>query len=127
MWVSAFLNHQAPIINGDGDTSRDFCYIDNVVDMNVLCGITENKAAVNLVYNVACAEKTSLNQLYTYIKDLIDPHSTLAPLYKDFRQGDVRHSLADISLAKSMLGYMPRYTVMEGLREAIKWYKGSNK
>lgn len=124
LWVSSFLNHQAPIIYGDGDTSRDFCYIDNVVEMNVLCGLTENKAAVNLVYNVACATQTSLNQLYKYIKDLIDKKSTMTPVYKDFRQGDVRHSLADISLAKTMLGYTPRYSVMDGLRESIRWYQG---
>lgn len=123
LWFKAVLNNEAPYINGDGETSRDFCYIDNVVAMNVLCGITSNKEAVNRVYNVAYGGQTTLNQLFEYIKNLVDSKSALSPLYRDFRQGDVRHSLADISLARRLVGYDPKYSVTDGLKIAGTWYK----
>lgn len=123
LWFKAVINNEAPYINGDGETSRDFCYIDNVVQMNIRAGITENKEAVNKVYNVACGKQTSLNELFGYIRNLVNADSTLSPIYRDFRGGDVRHSLADISLASSLLGYDPQYQILDGLNLASSWYK----
>lgn len=123
LWFKAVLNNEAPVINGDGETSRDFCYIDNVVQMNILCGLTDNLNALNQAYNVACNEQTTLNQLYDYICSLVDNSSNLKPIYSDFRKGDVRHSLADISRARELLGYVPEYTVKNGLSRASQWYK----
>ena len=123
LWFKAVLNNVPPIVNGDGSTSRDFCYIDNVVQMNFLSGITQNKAAVNRVYNVAYGEQTTLNQLFQYIKLLADKNSQLLPEYRDFRNGDIAHSLANINLAKELLGYTPKYNVTDGLKLAAGWYK----
>ncbi len=122
LWFKAALNNQAPLINGDGETSRDFCYIANVVQMNVLCGLTENPAALNQVYNVACGEQTTLNQLFGYIKTLVNPNTNLEPVYREFRQGDVRHSLADISKAQELVGYNPEFDILTGLQKATEWY-----
>ncbi len=123
LWFKALLNNDAPFINGDGETSRDFCYIKNVVQMNIKAAITNNPNALNKVYNVACGEQTTLNQLFTMIKDLIDPASLVQPVYRDFRGGDIRHSLADISMAKTLVNYDPQYTIQQGLEEAASWYK----
>ena len=123
LWFKAVLSNEAPIINGDGETSRDFCYIDNVVQMNVLCGLTENKEAFGRAYNVAYNEQTTLNQLFDYISNLVDSNSNLKPVYNDFRKGDIRHSLADISLARQLIGYRPEYSVKQGLSKASQWYK----
>lgn len=123
LWFKAILNNEAPFINGDGETSRDFCYIDNVVQMNVLCGLTDNLDALNQVYNVACGDQTTLNQLFGYIKNLINPNSNLVPQYRDFRAGDVRHSLADISKARNLVGYDPKFNILAGLEHASAWYK----
>ncbi|MCC2625564.1 MAG: biosynthesis protein WbpP [Burkholderiales bacterium] len=124
LWFKIILNNESPIIYGDGETSRDFCYIDNVVQMNILCGLTQNKEALNKVYNVACGEQATLNQLFNYIKDMINPDIKQKPTYRDFRDGDVRHSLADISLARALLGYDPHYKLIDGLNIAKKWYSG---
>jgi UDP-N-acetylglucosamine 4-epimerase len=123
LWLKALLNNQAPYIYGDGETSRDFCYIKNVVQMNIKAATTTNHNAINKVYNVACAEQTTLNKLFFMIKDLIDPMSLVKPIYQDFRGGDIRHSLADISMASAFVGYAPQYTIQEGLKEASGWYK----
>ena len=123
LWFKALLNNEAPYIYGDGETSRDFCYIKNVVQMNIKAATTTNHNAINKVYNVACAEQTTLNKLFFMIKDLIDPKSLVKPIYRDFRGGDIRHSLADISLASALVGYAPQYTIQEGLKEASGWYK----
>ncbi|MBX9866386.1 MAG: SDR family oxidoreductase [Burkholderiales bacterium] len=122
LWFKAALNNQAPLVNGDGETSRDFCYIDNVVQMNLLCGLTENPAALNQVYNVACGERTSLNQLFGYIKALVNPNTDLEPIYREFRQGDVRHSLADITKAQTLVGYNPEFDILTGLQKSSEWY-----
>lgn len=123
MWFKSVMNNEAPFINGDGETSRDFCYIDNVVQMNILCGMTVSNDAVNQVYNVACSEQTSLNQLFDYIRVIVDETSELKPVYRDFRSGDVRHSLADISKAFNLVGFNPNIKIKEGLKLASNWYK----
>ena len=123
LWFKAIMNEESPYINGDGETSRDFCYIDNVVQANTLAGITENNLAVNRVYNVAYGDRTTLNELFNHLKSIIAPNSTLHPVYRDFRSGDVRHSLADISVARELLGYDPQYKIIDGLNLAAKWYQ----
>ncbi len=123
LWFKAILNNEEAFINGDGETSRDFCYIDNVVEMNVLCGLTNNKEAVNKVYNVACNEQTTLNQLFNHIKQIVNLNSNLQPTYRSYRNGDIRHSLADISLAKKLIGYNPKHKILDGLQHASNWYK----
>jgi UDP-N-acetylglucosamine 4-epimerase len=125
-WVAAILNKEDVFINGDGETSRDFCYIDNTVQMNLLAATTDNNEAADQVYNVALNDRTSLNKLYQMIEErLIQRTERLEkkkPIYRDFRAGDVRHSLADISKAQSLLGYSPDYKIDQGLDEAMDWY-----
>jgi UDP-N-acetylglucosamine 4-epimerase len=124
-WVAALIRNQVLRINGDGETSRDFCYIDNVVQANLLAAMASPEA-VNQVYNVALNERTSLNQLYAMMRDLLRarfPHvDAHAPEYVDFRRGDVRHSQADIGKAAALLGYAPTHRIGEGLRQAMDWY-----
>ena len=116
-------------INGDGETSRDFCYIDNTVQMNLLAATSETPEAADQVYNVALNDRTSLNKLYTMIQDrLVQMRPQLGkkePTYRDFRAGDVRHSQADISKAQSLLGYKPTHKIKEGMDEAMEWYVGA--
>jgi UDP-N-acetylglucosamine/UDP-N-acetylgalactosamine 4-epimerase len=125
-WFSALLNGQPAYINGDGETSRDFCYVDNAIQANILAVTTENPAALNQVYNVAFGQRTTLNTLFQMIKDRVTeirPEVKEAqPIYRDFRPGDVRHSLADISKARQLLSYEPKFSVDQGLRLAAKWY-----
>jgi len=125
-WVAAILNKEDVFINGDGETSRDFCYIDNTVQMNLLAATTDNDEAADQVYNVALNDRTSLNKLYQMIEErLIQRVEGLErknPIYRDFRAGDVRHSLADISKAQSLLDYSPDYKIDQGLDEAMGWY-----
>jgi len=125
-WVASLLDDETVYINGDGETSRDFCFIDNTVQANLLAATTENEDATNQVYNVAVSEQTSLNQLFEMIKDLLAEDkpdlSGVSPVYRDFRAGDVRHSLADISKAKRLLGYAPTHRISEGMKEAMGWY-----
>ncbi len=124
-WFSALLQGKDVFINGDGETSRDFCYIDNVVQINILAALATGEAC-NKVYNVAFGERTTLNELYELIKAEVKGHkqdlADTKPIYRDFRAGDVRHSLADISRAKNLLGYAPQYGVKAGLSLAGKWY-----
>ena len=125
-WIAAMIKNQPVYINGDGETSRDFCYIDNVVQANLLAATTENPEALNQVYNVAVGERTTLNQLYEQLRgNLLSSNAQLLdaqPVYRDFRVGDVRHSLADISKAQYQLGYQPCDRVGEGLSKAMVWY-----
>jgi len=126
-WVKAMLERNPVFINGDGETSRDFCYIDNVVQMNILAALTEKSGAINQVYNVAVGEKTSLNELFEKIKDEllkrgVKSVGAIEPVYRDYRAGDVRHSLADISKARNLLGYEPTHDFNSGLVEAVDWY-----
>ncbi len=125
-WISALCLKQPVVINGDGETSRDFCYIDNVVQANLLAATTVNPAAVNQAYNIAVGERTTLNELFKIIEEKLrrrDPKMVLQkPVYQDFRAGDVRHSLADISKAEKLLGYEPKFRVSDGLDLALDWY-----
>jgi UDP-N-acetylglucosamine 4-epimerase len=124
-WIAALIRNQPLKINGDGETSRDFCYVDNVVQANVLAALAGVEAA-NRVYNVALNERTSLNELHAMMVDLLSaqfPHvATHQPQYVDFRVGDVRHSQADISKAERLLGYAPTHRIGEGLQQAMQWY-----
>jgi UDP-N-acetylglucosamine 4-epimerase len=120
------LKNEPVYINGDGETSRDFCYIDNTVQVNLLAATTGNLDALGQVYNVAVGERTTLNQLFESIRALLEPRFShlkgFKPAYRDFRAGDVRHSLADISKAQNLLGYTPTHRIGEGLKEAMDWY-----
>ncbi len=130
-WVTSILNGDEVFINGDGETSRDFCYIANTVQMNLLAALTNNDKATNQVYNVALNDRTSLNQLYRMIEErLLERTEGLGkkePTYRDFRAGDVRHSQADISKAQELLGYEPSHKIAQGLDEAMDWYVNSLK
>jgi UDP-N-acetylglucosamine 4-epimerase len=125
-WIAAMMKGDTVYINGDGETSRDFCYVANTVQANLLAATTENPAATNQVYNVAVGERTSLNDLHRLIKlelqRLLPDLEIAPPQYRDFRAGDVRHSLADISKAASLLAYAPSHTIAQGMREAMAWY-----
>ena len=130
-WFGGLIDDEIIYINGDGETSRDFCFIENCVQANLLAATTEDEAAANQVYNVAFGERTTLNLLYQLIKERVVAVNPLVrdaqPQYRDFRAGDVRHSLADISKAKTLLGYEPQFSVIKGLDKAAQWYlKGSN-
>jgi UDP-N-acetylglucosamine/UDP-N-acetylgalactosamine 4-epimerase len=128
-WVAAILNKEDVFINGDGETSRDFCYIDNTVQMNLLAATTDKDEATDQVYNVALNDRTSLNKLYQMIEErLIQRTEGLEkkePIYQDFRAGDVRHSQANIDKAQTLLDYQPKYMISEGMDEAMDWYVGS--
>ena len=130
-WISSILNKEIVYINGDGETSRDFCYVDNAVQANILAAMTENNEATDQVYNVALNDRTSLNELYRIIEDSLIKNvqglEKKEPIYRDFRPGDVRHSQASIDKAKELLGYQPQFRIAEGLNEAIGWYINSFK
>jgi len=130
-WVAAILNKDDVYINGDGETSRDFCYIDNTVQMNLLAATTDNDEATDQVYNVALNDRTNLNKLYHLIEErLIQRTQGLVkkePIYRDFRAGDVRHSQANIDKAQTLLDYQPKYMISEGMNEAMDWYVDSLK
>lgn len=123
-WIAAMMRGDEVVINGDGETSRDFCYIENVVQANVLAALA-GPDGLNQVYNVAYGGRTSLNQLFAHLADSLRGLGIaydLAPRHGDFRAGDVRHSQADIGKARSLLGYAPQYDVVAGLRVAMPWY-----
>lgn len=125
-FVAQFLKHESPVINGDGNFSRDFTYIDNVIQMNELALLTENPAAINTVYNTAFGERTTLNELVNGLKENLaafDPDIAKVPIvYGENRIGDIPHSLASIDKAKKLLGYHPKFSMKQGLKEAVKWY-----
>ncbi|MGE5865467.1 MAG: SDR family oxidoreductase [Rhizobacter sp.] len=125
-WVAAMLKGEACLINGDGETSRDFCFINNVVQANLRAGLSDNPDASNQVYNVAVGDRTTLNQLHGAIAGALAVERPAlqveAPVYQEFRAGDVRHSLADISKAARLLGYAPTHDVHAGLKQAVAWY-----
>jgi UDP-N-acetylglucosamine/UDP-N-acetylgalactosamine 4-epimerase len=129
-WAASILNKENVFINGDGETSRDFCYIDNTVQMNLLAATTDNDEATDQIYNVALNDRVSLNKLYHMIEERIIQRTEglekKAPIYKDFRVGDVRHSQADINKAQTLLGYQPTHMVEQGLNETMDWYVGPN-
>jgi UDP-N-acetylglucosamine 4-epimerase len=125
-FVKALINKESPVINGDGTFSRDFTYVENVIQANELAATVENKEAVNTVYNVAFGERTTLNQLVDYLKTSLsrfDPEIAGVEIkYGPPREGDIPHSLASIDKAKKLLGYDPEFSVREGLERAIEWY-----
>lgn len=126
LFVKELISHRAPKINGNGENSRDFTYIKNVVEMNLLALETASQEAVNQVYNTACGQRTTLNQLVEYLKEILskkDPAILdIAPSYGPDREGDIPHSLASVDKARRLLGYRPKHSVSEGLAEAIDWY-----
>jgi UDP-N-acetylglucosamine 4-epimerase len=120
------MRHETPNINGDGDYSRDFTYIDNVIQMNLLALATTNPEAVNQIYNTAYGERTTLNQLCDYLQEFLSEHDPaiagIVPTRGPNRAGDIPHSLASVDKARQLLGYSPRYNMRAGLKEAVKWY-----
>ena len=114
------------VVNGDGQTSRDFCYVENVVQANLLAALTADERAINMVYNIAVGQQTTLLELYGMIRDRLVPYKIglrgLQPQFGPFRPGDIRHSLADISKARQLLGFTPTHTVAQGLDDAIPWF-----
>jgi UDP-N-acetylglucosamine 4-epimerase len=127
-WIASMLKGEPIYINGDGETSRDFCYVANAVQANLLAATAENPDAANQVYNVAVGDRTTLNELYSHLRNALLPQFThlqdAKPEYRDFRAGDVRHSLADISKAATCLGYQPTQRIGQGLTLAMPWYTG---
>jgi len=125
-WINAILNNNNIYIYGDGKTSRDFCYIDNAVQINLLAATTQNNEAINQVYNVALNDRTSLNDLYNMIQKMlikkVDGIQRKNPIYKDFRAGDVKHSQASIDKAKRLLEYDPQFKILNGMKKTINWY-----
>ncbi len=126
LFVKQFMNHESPKINGTGDYSRDFTYIDNVIQMNERAMLTENPEAVNTVYNTAVGDRTTLNDLVKYLKEYLSEYDAeithVEAIHGPNRAGDIPHSLASIEKAKALLGYKPTHTIDKGLKEAVKWY-----
>jgi UDP-N-acetylglucosamine/UDP-N-acetylgalactosamine 4-epimerase len=125
-WISSLIKGDKVYINGDGETSRDFCYIENTIQINLLAATSDNPDAINQIYNVAVGDRTTLNELYLVLRENLTklyPELVYAkPIYRDFRVGDVRHSLADITKAKNLLGFVPGYRVDKGLEDSMTWY-----
>lgn len=126
LFVKKFITHESPVINGDGEYSRDFTYVDNVVQMNLRALTTTNSEAVNQVYNTAFGERTTLNQLVEYLKEYLSAYdkeiANVEVLHGPNRAGDIPHSLANVDKAKNLLEYAPQYSMRQGLKEACKWY-----
>jgi UDP-N-acetylglucosamine 4-epimerase len=125
-WIAAMIENQPVYINGDGETSRDFCYIANTIQANLLSACTTNIEATNQVYNVAVGDRTSLNDLFEHLRTNLEIHfqhlTAFKATFRDFRAGDVRHSLADTTKARQLLGYEPTHRIGEGLQHAMAWY-----
>lgn len=125
LWMHNLIQGTPCYINGDGETTRDFCYVENAVQANILAGMAEKEVSGE-VYNIAVGHRSSLNDLYATIRDEIAVHkppvATQTPHFREFREGDVRHSLADISKAKKYLGYSPTHTLKDGISETVKWF-----
>lgn len=124
-WTAALLAGEEVFINGDGETSRDFCYVANAVQANILAAVATDLEARNQVYNVAVGDRTTLNQLFGLLRDGLFVNGVsrdVAPTYREFRPGDIRHSQADVGKAQRLLGYSPSHTLQTGLSEALSWY-----
>jgi UDP-N-acetylglucosamine 4-epimerase len=125
-WIASMIKGEPIYINGDGETSRDFCYVANAVQANLLAATSSNPEAVNQIYNIAVGDRTTLNELYAQLLSQLLPHNAhlqdAKHVYRDFRAGDVRHSLADISKAVTLLGYVPTQRIGRGLEQAMPWY-----
>ncbi len=126
LFVKQLIDHHSPLINGDGEYSRDFTYIDNVIQMNLLALTTNNPNAINTVYNTAFGDRTTLNQLVGYLKEILSEFDStikdIEIIHGPNRKGDIPHSLASISKAQSLLGYKPQFNLRDGLKEAVLWY-----
>lgn len=126
LFVKQLMKHEAPTINGAGDYSRDFTYIDNVIQMNELAMLTENPEAINTVYNTAVGDRTTLVDLVDYLKSYLSEYDSeianINPIHGPNRVGDIPHSLASIEKASKLLGYYPTHTIDKGLKEAVQWY-----
>ncbi len=126
-WIAALLKREPVYINGDGETTRDFCYIENVVQANLLAALTTRREALNQVYNIALGEKMTLNELYNLIQRALRRHAPdlpqQKPIYREFRPGDVRHSLAEVGKAQRLLGFEPSQRIEQGLELAMSWYR----
>ena len=123
-WTAAMINGEDVFINGDGETSRDFCFIENTIQANILAA-TANDSAKDQVYNVAVGDRTTLNDLFTAIQQALIANgvsANKAAVFRDFRTGDVRHSQADVSKAKQFLGYEPTHAIKQGIATAMPWY-----
>ena len=123
IFIKALLENKSPLINGDGTHSRDFTFVANAVQANIMGLFTENKGAINQIYNIACGDQTSLLELFDLLKQ--GASSSLTPVHGPDRPGDVKHSLADISKARTLLGYNPDISVADGLRATFAWYKNN--
>jgi UDP-N-acetylglucosamine 4-epimerase len=124
-WTASLIAGESVFINGDGETSRDFCYVENAIQANILSSVATDPDARNQVYNVAVGDRTTLSQLFDLLRDRLAVEgvsSDAQPTHRDFRPGDVRHSQADISKARRLLGYEPSHTLKQGLDEALTWY-----
>ena len=124
-WTAAMIAGDDVFINGDGETSRDFCFIENTVQANILAATTQNDEAKNQVYNVAVGDRTTLNDLFNAIKAALNENGvtyTKEPVYRDFRAGDVRHSQASVEKIKNLLGYKPEFVISQGIDQAMPWY-----
>jgi UDP-N-acetylglucosamine 4-epimerase len=124
-WIAALLKNEPVFINGDGETTRDFCHVANVVQANLLAATTARTEAVNHVYNIALGERTTLNELFHTLRSALGDGKVVAsrPTYRDFRSGDIRHSLADISKARQLLGFIPTHRLDSGLKLSMDWYR----
>ncbi len=120
LWITSLINNESVFINGDGETSRDFCYVKNVVQANLLAATITENSSINTIYNVSVGQQTTLNNLYRMICENLNIDKK--PEYREFRLGDIRHSLADVSKAKDLLGYQPEFSVSIGLKEMIQWF-----
>ena len=123
-WISAMIRNEQVFINGDGETSRDFCFIENAIEMNILAALAGDEAK-NSIYNVAVGDRTSLNVLFKALEESLSHNQVKVNsqlLYREFREGDVRHSQADISKAKTILGYNPSFDIFQGIHKAMPWY-----
>ena len=122
LWVKSLCIGEEVFVNGDGETTRDFCYIENVVQANLLAGLIDNLAVLDGVYNIALGQQISLNELFIAIRSVLGIAADIAPKYREFRAGDVRYSLADITKAQKLLGYEPSYGIVDGLKRTIDWH-----
>lgn len=124
-WASAMISNEDIFINGDGETSRDFCYIGNVVQANIISAMSDNELVRNNIYNIAVGDRITLNDLFSALQDAMKFHGVLydkLPRYRDFRKGDVRHSMANINKAAQLLSYVPGYCLHKGILKSVRWY-----
>ena len=131
-WVASMIHGQEIFINGDGETSRDFCYVANAVQANLLAANVEGFTSLAQVFNVAVGDRTTLNELFNLLHDCLKSEChlsgiTVSPTFREFRAGDVRHSQANIDKAREILGYSPAYKLRAGISQAMPWYVGQGK